>query len=302
MFRADTTIREVQSIIMDESPETLVRIMVWINQALDGIVKENDWRNLIREITLTPSATGRITVPADMLREISLMPATRYGQFQEVFMPLSYDVTRHTSLLYCHDELTMVDSGAKNATAVYGQYRLTAEQIPGDPVTFVPFACAIGNQISIGDRPDLYTVEDVDANGEWIDLEHPYIYGSGDVVVYESPAGRRVIRLMDNLFQAYTQSVILTYKRRHPAITDQSDAILIDCQQMLMIRTLQFAYRAGKYDIDANNLEGEYQKACRSDIAGSQSMLREASTTPAGSGFSSGNLRSGSGTRFTLVR
>ena len=103
-------------------------------------------------------------------------------------------------------------------------------------------------------------------------------------------------------FEPYINPVILTYKRQHPEITSESDPILIPCRQMLMVRTLQYAYRAGKYDVDANNLEGEYQRACRSDIGGGQSLGREPYGAPGGSVFSARSLRGSPWTSFPVRR
>lgn len=128
----------------------------------------------------------------------------------------------------------------------------------------------VGEMLVIEGQQAVYEVIAVDTT---TDFETVTVYPSvsadsaSSVNIEVDPMGQRQYTLYTEADALYTGDITIGYQEVHPTLINENDRLLIDCSESVRVYAMTIAYRQGKYDVTADRLNIDLERAYRLETA-----------------------------------
>lgn len=253
----------LQGMIDDENSDLEIQMRKWVNLSIAECSKRHRWSSLKSEVTLSPTEDGVILVPplCDYIRRIysddraSLfhLRETDRSNAQARMAQLWYTgyaapTTGEVVVATCsvsEGEQTVTSTGTEFLEAHEGSLLLfDSEEQPYEIVSFTSSS-----------EVEIYPTYRGESNTTHSCVVNPL--GQSRLALYNGLSADDAV---------YTDDVIVEYQMRHPLLYSDTDRLLIPCPNTVILRSLKWAMRKNKYDVDAERLDRDILQSMNLEI------------------------------------
>ena len=231
-----------------------------INHSIDIVTESIGFTQLLDHKDIKPDANGCFLIPArcqnifDILpKEDSPLPSFRFVGTQHAEANPRYGGYRYRTI-GSNDEILGDLIGTIPAQG--NVFTKTGASI--DPIT----AEMVGEEFQIRSTSEKHEVVSVDESAQTLVFK-PNWYGvaTSDTQAIVRPLGMAKIQVYSTSGQVYTGDITVSFFRKHPFLYGAYDRLMIPAGELVALETVRFFLRVHKYDVDAERLESEWQKA-----------------------------------------
>lgn len=239
----------------DSEPALLDRAL---NVAVAQLVNDCSFSQLKKRVVVTPDDDGMFYVPARCSDILEIYPDGSNNEADFTFIGAKRIQAQPRQAGYYFRSLGSSEEPFAELFADFTSNSSTVLQNAGSSVDFSEDM--IGMQFEIDGGAESYRIDSFTAgspnqitiypNYRWTNLS------TAPCTV--RPEGTEMISLYDSLGQAYTGDVAVEFVAKHPYLVNDTDRLIIPCQNTVPLEAVRFILRQTKYDVDAQRLENMY--------------------------------------------
>lgn len=229
-----------------------------INRAIGILSLDHPFTQLNRSVSVTPSLTGVITLPARSIDIVDIYPTPNGDVPVHDFAGARRAQTgiRRTGYFWRAigvNETNEFDVTCDmvNGSNVITEAASTTHQFSED---------MINRELVLIGSDERYRVDSFELESEitrTLTIFPEFRYESGEFSGYITPSFTDRYALYDSNGTAYTGDVTVDYRQSHPILVNDNDRIIIPAKNSIVLEAVRYLLRSAKYDVDAERLERE---------------------------------------------